>query len=95
MIERLLHPADELRPVPWWSWTGRLEYGEMGRQLRMMSEQGIREFFLFPCYGLEHPVFLEESWWEYVGFALDENIRGVVLMRRWHSKRWTGKNFAV
>ena len=31
----------------------------------------------------------------WVGFALDENIRGVVLMRRWHSKRWTGKNFAV
>ena len=41
----------------------------------MMSEQGIREFFLFPCYGLEHPVFLEESWWEYVGFALDESER--------------------
>ena len=31
----------------------------------------------------------------WVGFALDENIRGVVLMRRWHSKRWMGKNFAV
>ena len=31
----------------------------------------------------------------WVGFALDENIRGVVLMRRWHSMRWTGKNFAV
>ena len=31
----------------------------------------------------------------WVGFALDENIRGVILMRRWHSKRWMGKNFAV
>lgn len=31
----------------------------------------------------------------WVGFALDENIRGIILMRRWHSMRWTGKNFAV
>jgi len=31
----------------------------------------------------------------WIGFALDENIRGIILMRRWHSMRWTGKNFAV
>ena len=31
----------------------------------------------------------------WVGFALDENLRGIILMRRWHSKRWTGKSFAV
>lgn len=27
------------------------------------------------------------------GFCLDENIRGVILMRRWHSRRWQGKGF--
>ena len=27
----------------------------------------------------------------WVGFALDENVRGIVLMRRWHSKKWHGK----
>lgn len=31
----------------------------------------------------------------WIGFALDENVRGIILMRRWHSRRWTGKNFAV
>lgn len=31
----------------------------------------------------------------WIGFALDENLRGIILMRRWHSKRWTGKSFAV
>lgn len=30
----------------------------------------------------------------WIGFALDENLRGIVLMRRWHSKRWMGKSFA-
>ncbi|MCF0202485.1 MAG: MATE family efflux transporter [Bacteroidaceae bacterium] len=28
-------------------------------------------------------------------FALDENTRGVILTRRWHSRKWAGKSFAV
>lgn len=31
----------------------------------------------------------------WIGFALDENLRGIILMRRWHSLRWAGKSFAV
>lgn len=31
----------------------------------------------------------------WVGFCLDENIRGIILMRRWHSQRWQGKSFTV
>lgn len=31
-------------------------------------------------------------WWM---FALDENIRGVVFIRRWNSRRWQNKAFAV
>lgn len=31
----------------------------------------------------------------WVAFALDENLRGIVLMRRWHSKRWQGKAFTA
>ena len=29
----------------------------------------------------------------WVAFALDENVRGVILMRRWRSKKWTDKGF--
>ena len=29
----------------------------------------------------------------WVGFALDENIRGVVLLRRWRSGKWRNKGF--
>ncbi len=29
----------------------------------------------------------------WVGFALDENIRGVILMRRWRSGKWKNKGF--
>ena len=31
----------------------------------------------------------------WIGFAMDENIRGIILMRRWHSRHWTGKAFTV
>jgi Na+-driven multidrug efflux pump len=29
----------------------------------------------------------------WVGFALDENIRGIILMRRWRSGKWKTKGF--
>ena len=29
----------------------------------------------------------------WVGFALDENIRGIILVRRWRSGKWRGKGF--
>ena len=29
----------------------------------------------------------------WVGFALDENIRGIILMRRWSSGKWKTKGF--
>ena len=30
----------------------------------------------------------------WVAFMLDENIRGVILMRRWHTKGWVGKSLS-
>ena len=31
----------------------------------------------------------------WIGFALDENIRGIILMRRWHSGKWKTKGFTT
>lgn len=31
----------------------------------------------------------------WIGFCLDENIRGLILMKRWHSQKWRGKSFTV
>ena len=30
----------------------------------------------------------------WIGFALDENVRGVILLRRWRSGKWRSKGFA-
>lgn len=31
----------------------------------------------------------------WIGFCMDENLRGIILMRRWHSQRWRGKAFTT
>lgn len=31
----------------------------------------------------------------WAAFCMDENLRGVILMRRWHSQKWRGKAFTV
>lgn len=31
----------------------------------------------------------------WIAFCMDENLRGIILMRRWHSQRWRGKAFTV
>lgn len=30
----------------------------------------------------------------WIAFSLDENLRGIILMRRWHSKDWTGRSLS-
>lgn len=45
---------------------------------------GVAWVFAFPCgWGLIG------AW---VAFMLDENLRGIVLMRRWHARAWTGRS---
>ncbi len=63
-------PPHEFHPVPWWAWTGKMEKVEMRRQLVEMRDKGIYELFIFALYGLEHPVFLKESWWDMVDYTL-------------------------
>ncbi|MDD5597364.1 MAG: glycosyl hydrolase, partial [Victivallaceae bacterium] len=71
-MEIYKNPPTEFHPVPWWAWTGKMEKAEMKRQLGLMCEQGIYEFYIFPLYGLEYPVFLQDSWWEYITFTIEE-----------------------
>lgn len=68
MFERFSQP-EGYRPVPWWAWTGELEPDQLERQLKEMHGQGIREFFIFPIYGMDV---------EYMSDAYLDRIRRVV-----------------
>ena len=55
------NPPTAFYPVPWWAWNGELEFDEMRRQLDIMREQNIFEFFIFALRGLTKPDFLSEA----------------------------------
>lgn len=69
-LQKLLaEPPGEYYPVPWWAWSGTLEPDLMHRQLHLMREQGIREFFIFPIYGMVPP-FMSEDYLERIGWTV-------------------------
>lgn len=63
-------PGDDYYPVPWWAWSGKLEPDLMRRQLALMHEQGIREFFIFPIYGME-PEYMSEDYLDRIALTVD------------------------
>lgn len=42
------------------------------------------------CLGIPLHLGLIGMW---IGFCADENLRGIILMKRWHSLKWQGKAF--
>ncbi len=59
-------PRDEYIPIPWWAWTGALAPEQLERQLRLMCAQGLREFFIFPIYGMDI-AFMSPEYIERIG----------------------------
>ncbi|MFA7183974.1 MAG: hypothetical protein WC082_03725 [Victivallales bacterium] len=66
---QFINPSEEFRPIPWWSWSGEMDYGEMEKQLEEMKAKGINEFFIFAIYGLDIP-YMGKEWWERVEWTL-------------------------
>lgn len=60
-----------------------MRYGTLSRQLATLAG----------------PIFVETLLVMMLGavdtFMLDENIRGVIFIRRWNSMKWAGKQFTL
>ncbi|MBQ9369375.1 MAG: hypothetical protein IJT83_16460 [Victivallales bacterium] len=66
--------------IPWWTLNGRLTEENAIAQLDEFLERGIREFFIYPNFGLESPDYLTEEWFSFVGVLLRECAkRGMAL----------------
>ena len=57
----LTQKTEPWRPIPFWSWNGRLESGELFRQIQWMKENGMGGFFMHARSGLETE-YLSEEW---------------------------------
>lgn len=62
-------PRRDCGPVPWWEWNGNLEPERLERQIHLMYDQGIREFFVYAERGLV-PEFLGNDYLNALGRAL-------------------------
>lgn len=56
---------------PFWFWNGDMKDDEIKRQIKEMSDKGIRGFFIHPRQGLAVS-YLSEEWFNKVGVAIDE-----------------------
>lgn len=64
-------PPSEYRAKPFWAWNGKLEEGELRRQIRTMHQMGLGGFFMHSRVGLATP-YLSRQWFDLVGACIDE-----------------------
>jgi len=64
------NPGVEWRGKPFWSWNGKLEKGELLRQIDVMKEMGMGGFFMHSRTGLETE-YLGEEWFELINACAD------------------------
>lgn len=55
---------------PFWFWNGKLDSGELRRQIKQMVEHGVYGAYAHNRDGLQTP-YLSEEWWTVLGEALD------------------------
>jgi len=58
--------------IPWWIWNGRMEYGEIERQLGLMKEKGLDGWMLWVRFGIEID-YLSREFFERVRFAVQKS----------------------
>lgn len=65
------NPSSLYRAKPFWAWNGKLEEGELRRQIRSMRQAGLGGFFMHSRVGLATP-YLSREWFDLVGACIDE-----------------------
>jgi len=52
----------------WWAWNGEMREEEILRQMQEFKDKGIKDFYIFPCSGLEVE-YLSKEYFEKVAFT--------------------------
>lgn len=66
-----LNKRNEYRSLAFWSWNGKMEDGEIIRQIRDFERNGYGGFFIHARAGLEIP-YMKESWYHACEIAIKE-----------------------
>ena len=71
LIKRLEAVENQYKPIPFWSWNGKLEKDELVRQIRWMRETHNGGFFMHARAGLGTE-YMSEDWFDCVDVCIDE-----------------------
>ncbi len=71
VIKRLDSVENAYRPIPFWSWNGKLEIQELKQQIRWMRETGNGGFFMHARSGLKTQ-YLSEEWMRCIEACAEE-----------------------
>ncbi len=85
--KRFENPTKEYRGKPFWSWNGRLEEGELCRQIDIMKEMGFGGYFMHSRTGLETE-YLGEEWFELTNKCADYGQKAGMESWLYDEDRW-------
>ena len=61
----------DYKPIPFWSWNGKLEEKKLLKQIHWMNENGFGGFFMHARGGLDTP-YMEDTWFDCIKACCDE-----------------------
>ena len=86
-IKTFKFPGAEYRGKPFWAWNGKLEEGELRRQIGLLRQMGLGGFFMHAQFGLATP-YLSEEWFRLVNACADEAKRQGMEAWLYDEDRW-------
>lgn len=87
LIQRFESPGAEYRGKPFWSWNGKLEKGELLRQIGVCRDMGFGGFFMHSRTGLRTE-YLGEEWFDLINACADEGERLGLQAWLYDEDRW-------
>ncbi len=73
-FKKFANPPTEFRPMPLWTWNGKMSKERITETLEQYATQGFGGSFIHPRPGLVIE-YLSDEWFELWGFALEESKR--------------------
>jgi len=80
-------PTSAYRGKPFWAWNGRLEEGELRRQIRVFRDMGLGGGFMHSRVGLATP-YLSKEWFDLVRACADEASKNDMEAWLYDEDRW-------
>lgn len=87
LIDIFREPPSPYRGKPFWAWNGKLEEGELRRQIRVFKEMGLGGGFMHSRVGLATP-YLSDEWFALVRACCDEAKKQGLEAWLYDEDRW-------